>query len=351
MRTSLSPALVLAALWSPAAFGQDTPKPVPATEAPETPELNADVPADLEAFRAELKQVKLEVQRARAELSQERVELERMRAEQRQSAHRSYRDHTSYGHPVIVEEGTSIDEAIAFGDNVRVSGEVNGDATAFGGSVVITPTGLVHGDAVSFGGEVIIEDGGRIEGQKISIGAMNAPSLSVPTDGTNAMGSISATTSAADLMNTLYHRMILLLSFAGAGVLMVGVFPNRVGRIANTLEDHPFRSGFVGVMATGFLTLFSVLFALITLGLGLPVSMVVFAGLALAWMMGFVGLCQAIGDRLPIEQKPHGRWLAFLVGAVLVTCVGSLQWIGTLIVIGASTLGIGAAISSRLGGR
>jgi hypothetical protein len=78
--------------------------------------------------------------------------------------------------------------------------------------------------------------------------------------------------------------------------------------------------------------------------------MMIVAVLGLAWLMGFVGLCQAVGDRLPFEQKPHGRWLAFLVGALLLTCVGNLPVVGWLVVIAASTMGIGAALSSRLGG-
>ena len=73
--------------------------------------------------------------------------------------------------------------------------------------------------------------------------------------------------------------------------------------------------------------------------------------LGLAWLLGFVGLCQTVGDRLPLDLGPHGRWIAFLVGVVLITCLGSLPAIGWLFVSGASLVGLGAAISTRFGSR
>ena len=71
--------------------------------------------------------------------------------------------------------------------------------------------------------------------------------------------------------------------------------------------------------------------------------------LAAAWLFGFVGLCQAIGDQLPFAEKPHGRWLTFLVGMGLVSCVGSLPWVGVLVVFAASMMSVGASIISRFG--
>jgi len=180
------------------------------------------------------------------------------------------------------------------------------------------------------------------------------PGGSVPSrhaENAEAAGSVAALMNDGSLFDSLYRRLVLLLTFAGAGVLVVGLFPNRVGKIASNIDTHPMRSIAIGTLATGFLTLFSLLFAVVTLGLGLPVSMVVWVLIGLAWLMGFVGLCQAIGDRLPFESKPQGRWLTFLIGAVLITCMSSLPLVGWLVIGGASLLGIGAALSTRLGGR
>lgn len=350
------PALIAGSLLltAPAAAQEPTStvgatSPLPA-EAPVDAEREQTV-RELEATVDELRRAEAEAQRVRKELSdlrQELVELQDTRSAQGKRAVDPER--VAFGHVVLVEEGEMVDEVVGFGDDVHVKGAVRGDATSFGGSVIVFPTGSVGGDAVAFGGDIRVEDGGRIEGGRVSLGV---PGVQISEVESPAAGSLGATiaSDAQGLLSSLYRRLVLFLSFAGAGVLVVGLFPARVSNIADALEDRPFRSMFVGVMATGFLSLFSVVFALITVGLGIPVSFVVMAMLGLAWLMGFVGLCQAVGDRLPFEQKPHGRWLAFLIGTVLLTCVGSLPLVGWLVVLAASALGIGAALSSRFGGR
>jgi hypothetical protein len=306
-----------------------------------------EIRPELQVMAAELRRAHAETERARDEMRHMRAELRRVETESKADE----RELVGFGAPVLVEAGNVVDEVVGFGDDVHVEGEVLGDATSFGGSVIIGPDGIVHGDAVSFGGHVQVEDGGTVHGGRLALGVPGVGAIEVRHEGPAAMGALTGVVSGESLFSRLYHQLILLLSFAGAGVLVVGLFPSRVGRIANHLESSPFRSGLVGVIATGSLALFSLLFAVFTLGLGLPVSMMIVAVLGLAWLMGFVGLCQAVGDRLPFEQKPHGRWLAFLVGALLLTCVGNLPVVGWLVVIAASTMGIGAALSSRLGGR
>jgi len=140
---------------------------------------------------------------------------------------------------------------------------------------------------------------------------------------------------------------VFLLSFLGAGVLVVGLLPDRVGRIATDLEKRPIRAALVGIFASLALLFAAVLFAITILGL--PVTFLIVSVLGLAWLVGFVGICQAIGDRLPFLSKPHGRWVAFLVGALLVSLVGALPFIGGLLVFVASLVGVGAALGTRFG--
>jgi len=306
---------------------------------------------ELRQVREELANVNAELKQIRQEVANERIEREQHRRQSRSTRE----ERVSYGQVVRVRMGERVEEVVAFGDNVEIAGVVIGDATSFGGDIIITESGRVGGDAVSFGGRVVVADGGSVNGDRVALGMPGVSATHVHTDhidSTHAAGSVGALVDQdSSIFDTLYRRLILLLSFAGAGVLVVGLFPDRVGKIAGNLESHPIRSAVVGTFATGFLALFSILFAVITLGLGLPVSMVVWVFLGLAWLMGFVGLCQAIGDRLPFEQKPHGRWLAFLIGTVLLTCMSSLPLVGWLVVGGASLLGVGAALSTRFGGR
>ena len=346
MKLFVAPAILAGSLL----FAGPALAQAPAAETRDVSEERDQTIRDLEATVDELRQAELEAEEVRRELLQLREELVELQHHPRQRHHELDAERVAFGQVVLVDEGETVDEVVAFGDDVHVKGVVRGDATSFGGSVIVFPTGAIHGDAVAFGGEIRVEDGGTLEGGRVSLGV---PGVAVSEVTSPAAGSVGATIAndAQGLLSSIYRRLVLLLSFAGAGVLVVGLFPTRVTRIADTLEERPFRSMFVGVMATGFLMLFSLIFGIVTFGLGLPVSFVVVAALGLAWLMGFVGLCQAVGDRLPFEQKPHGRWLAFLVGTILLTCVGSLPLVGWLVVLAASAIGVGAALSSRFGGR
>jgi hypothetical protein len=257
----------------------------------------------------------------------------------------------AFGRPTKVKAGEVLDEVVSFGDDVEVAGHVTGDAVSFGGNVIVRSTGRVDGDAVSFGGMIEVEPHGIVNGDHVTLAIPNVVAGIGAPDTPAAAGSMVSATDSSSLLDAVYGRLVLLLSIAGAGVLVVGLVPQRVGRIASDLEQHPVRAAVVGALSTGFLSVFGVLFLVLTLGLGLPITLLLFALLGLSWLLGFVALCQAIGDRLPVESRPYGRWLAFLVGVVLLTFVGSLPWIGWLVIGGASLLGVGAAISSRFGGR
>jgi hypothetical protein len=289
-----------------------------------------------------------ELQQLQEDSAAMREEIAKLRAEREQE--RPQESHQiSFGEPVQVLEGQQVDEVVSFGNDVEVAGHVLGNAVSFGGDVAVTPTGKVDGDVVSFGGELKVADGAQIGGNRV---AMDLP-VSLPVTpleaGDATAGSLHLATDARALLNTLYRRMVFLLSIAGAGVLVVGLFPTRVSRVAQDIETRPIRAAVVGTLATGFLALFAGLFTVVTLGLGLPVSVLLVGLLGLAWLLGFVGLCQAVGDRLPLQDRPHGRWIAFVIGVVLITFLGSLPWVGWMVVGGVSMLGIGSALTTRFG--
>lgn len=232
------------------------------------------------------------------------------------------------GAHVVVRVDDEVGDAVSYGEDLVVLGRVRGDATAFGGDVRVGPGARIEGDAVSFGGEVFVDDGGVVEGNRLAMAAPQAEE---------------------GLLALLTRRLVFLLSFAGAGVLVIGLFPDRVGRVAETIRLHPVRSGVTGAGLTLGLVMVSVLFAVLILPLPLAVAIV--AGLGVAWMMGFVALCQALGDRLPFRERHHGRWAAFLVGTVAVCFVSTLSWVGVVALVIASAVGLGAALSTKLGAR
>jgi hypothetical protein len=244
---------------------------------------------------------------------------------------------------VTVAANQVVHQAVAYGNDVVVAGEVTGDATAFGGDVVVINGGVVGGSAVALGGEVHLAPGGLIHGEQVAFSL--APPATV-----SAAGALPEQRGLlASFAANVYSKLIWFLCLAGAGVLTVGLAPQRVGRVATRVAEHPIRSMFLGAFVSGFIGLSALLFAITILGL--PVSFLLVSVMGLAWLLGFVGLSQAIGDHLPMRERVHGRWLAFLAGALCVTFFSVLPWVGSLVIVGAGLTGVGAAFGSRFGGR
>jgi hypothetical protein len=64
------------------------------------------------------------------------------------------RDRTQVGSNISVAPNEQVGELTCFGCSVRVRGQVSGDVTTFGGSVVIEDQGQVGGDITTFGGGI-----------------------------------------------------------------------------------------------------------------------------------------------------------------------------------------------------
>jgi hypothetical protein len=64
------------------------------------------------------------------------------------------RDRTQVGHNLTIGPDEEVGEVTCFGCSIRVRGHVSGDATAFGGSIVVRrdPAATVGGDVTNMGG-------------------------------------------------------------------------------------------------------------------------------------------------------------------------------------------------------
>ena len=62
------------------------------------------------------------------------------------------RDRTQFGHDITVGADEEVAEVTCFGCNVHIRGKVQGDATVFGGSILVEDQGQVGGDTTSLWG-------------------------------------------------------------------------------------------------------------------------------------------------------------------------------------------------------
>jgi len=245
----------------------------------------------------------------------------------------------SFGGPVSVALGEVVEEAVAFGSPVRVDGTVQGDAVSFGEDVIIASTGIVTGDAVSFGGRVEVEPGGQVHGDRVALSSDEAP--------TSATGLAMLAEKGGAWMNDMVRRTVLLLCLAGIGVLLLGLFPDKVLNTARGLEHHPIRYGLAGLLLSGTGVAVAGLLAITIVGL--PISVFVLLLLGLAWLLGFVALGQALGDLLPVPESLRGKVGAFLIGVCLLGALSFVPYLGKLLIFFSFFPCVGAAVGTRFG--
>jgi len=259
------------------------------------------------------------------------------------------------GGTLVVASGEIVDRADNLGGPIQVRGVVLGDARAIGGDIHVFDGGAIHGSASTVGGDIRVDPGGKLTGAANVVGGKvivkPGGKLGAPAGALQPAAAIGGLPQASgwwqtawDFGASLYQRLVFLLAFAGAGVLVIALMPQRIHYIADQLAERPFLSGFVGVVGTLLAAVASVLLLPTLIG-----PLLLLSALGIAWMMGFVALCQVVGDRLSLGERRAGRWLAFLAGSVILSFVGALPWIGVLVVLAASLMGVGAVITSRYG--
>jgi hypothetical protein len=102
-------------------------------------------------------------------------------------------------------------------------------------------------------------------------------------------------------------------------------------------------------VGTGAWLLGCLLLTVFTLGLGLPIAALLLALLGAAGLLGLVGIAQVIGERLPVPQRADNRWVTVLLGVGALAAIGALPMVGGPLLLGTALLGVGAAVTARLG--
>jgi len=78
--------------------------------------------------------------------------------------------YTQFGHNINIGPSEAVGELTCFSCSIRVRGQVAGDVTTFGGSIVIEDQGQVAGDVTTFGGDIRLDRGVKIAGDATVFG-------------------------------------------------------------------------------------------------------------------------------------------------------------------------------------
>jgi hypothetical protein len=98
--------------------------------------------------------------------------------------------YTQVGHNINVGPNEQVSDVTCFACSIRVRGQVAGDVTAFGGSIVIEDHAHVAGDVTTFGGDIRLDEGVKVAGDATVFGGQirRDPAATISGDVTSMGG-------------------------------------------------------------------------------------------------------------------------------------------------------------------
>ncbi|WP_254840814.1 bactofilin family protein [Natronomonas marina] len=302
---------------------------------------------------------------------------------------------TRTGGSVVVAEGETVDGLETFAGSVVVRGTVEGDLSAFAGDVTVAETGRVTGDVASAAGSIRIAgavdgdvsgaagdvtvaetatvggnlDAGagtlRIDGTvdgDVTVGAERivlGPTASVGGDLTydgRLEGPRSAVAGTVERDSSLGGPGVFepvdpgvsewvfgvygFLVNLALGAILLAAFPGFSRRVADSAIETPVQAGALGLGLVVAVPILLVLVALTIVGIPLTlVGSVLFA--VLVWVGAVYGRI-AVGTWLTSYTTVENRWVALLVGFLVVGVAVRVPWVGWIPELLVFLLGFGA---------
>jgi hypothetical protein len=98
--------------------------------------------------------------------------------------------YTQFGHNINIGPNDQVRDLTCFACSIRVRGQVAGDVTSFGGSIVIEDHAQVAGDITTFGGNIRLDQGAKVAGDATVFGGQirRDPAATISGDVTSMGG-------------------------------------------------------------------------------------------------------------------------------------------------------------------
>jgi cytoskeletal protein CcmA (bactofilin family) len=266
----------------------------------------------------------------------------------------------------------------AAGGQVRITGTVGDNLTLAGGRLEVEAPAVVGGNAYLAGGQLrvmgTVEGALRVTGGEVWIdgpvgGAVTVqagrlsigPRARIAGDLTYRVSAQNVTIDPAARIDgavaglpprwtreaLFLLRLLWGLGFLVAGAAVIALLPRLAVASAEVVGRRP---GFAAVLGLAWLILVPLAVLLLVLTfLGIPLALLLFALYLASLYLGRTVVALWLGHRLIGPRLPPGRGglvLGFLFGGGLLFLLRLLPWLGALIVLIASLMGIGAVVAA-----
>jgi uncharacterized RDD family membrane protein YckC len=233
---------------------------------------------------------------------------------------------------------------VTAGPGARIRDEI----VAVGGNVTIKKGAKVHRDVTAVGGRVFIEDGATVDGRvnEIDLSAIGFPRLNWLRGWFKHCFLLMRP--LAPQVGWVWVIAIGLLAFYFA---IAALFPRPVLACVNELTRRPATTFFMGLLTK--LLFLPVLLILSATGVGLLVAPFLFAALLIGVIVGKVGLLQFIGLKIGKHSSTealHHPLVGLLIGAIIITLLYLVPFVGILTLSMAGIWGLGGAVVAAFGG-
>jgi hypothetical protein len=243
---------------------------------------------------------------------------------------------------LLVPDGATVGTAVIFDGDATIDGTATGSVVAFNGDVEIA--GTVGDDVVAFNGRVIVRSGAEVGGD---IASRHDPQIE---DGATVGGEIKGISSRFDLEGLGWVARYVwwfgyTISTLILGLLLLLFLPGVDGPLADAFRRRMGASFGFGAAIFFLLPLAAVL--LLVVVVAIPLGVFLLLALALLYTFGYVAGAHVLGRRL--VKQPGSRYVAFLVGWLILRGIGLIPFLGGLVWVVAAIAGLGALVIAARG--
>ena len=243
---------------------------------------------------------------------------------------------------LLIEADRTVDTAVIFNGRATVEGTVREDLFVMNGDTEIS--GTVNGDVVVFNGDVAVLSGAEIGGDLVT---QSTPQVE---EGATIRGSQTNIATKFDYdMGAFAGRFVWWLGYTVSvlilGLLLLAFAPHLDEAVVETIRARLGSSIGWGV-ALFFLLPIAAILLLVTV-VGIPLGLFVMLALALIYTIGYAVATHGVGR---LVMRSSSRYVAFLIGLVILRALALIPVVGGLLWLLASVWGLGLlAVAIRAG--
>jgi hypothetical protein len=243
---------------------------------------------------------------------------------------------------LLIEADRTVDTAVIFNGPATIEGTVREDLFVANGDTEIA--GTVNGDVVVFNGDVTVRSGAEIGGDLVT---QSTPEVE---EGATIRGSRSNVATRFDYdVGEFAGRFVWWIGYTVSvlilGLLLLAFAPRLDEAVVETIRARLGSSIGWGV-ALFFLLPIAAVLLLVTI-VGIPLGLFVLFALALIYTIGYTVATLGVGR---LVMRSSSRYVAFLIGLVILRAFALIPVAGGLLWLLASVWGLGLlAVAIRAG--